>query len=374
VDGATKHVTNLIKVLHVIDGLNVGGKERRMVELLKGLLRQQAYAAEVVILSADIHFKEILDLPICTHQLVRRFKKDPSIIFRLLRVARRFAPNVIHAWDSMSALYVIPVARFVRARFVNGMITDADPNVKPFTKPYVRSKLTFPFSDLIIANSHAGLIAYDAPPDKSHVIHNGFDDSRLAQVKEPTVVRRQLGITTPYVVGMVASFSKWKDYHTYFLVVRRILDLRRDITFIAIGDGANLEVSRTLVRPEHTQWVRFLGKQQDVESIVNIFDIGVLATFTEGISNSIMEYMALVKPVVATDGGGTNELVANGLTGFLVPPRNVDAMADRILELLNNPTLATSMGREGRQRLTRDFNIEGMLQGFIRAYTVSAEV
>ena len=70
--------------------------------------------------------------------------------------------------------------------------------------------------------------------------------------------------------------------------------------------------------------------------MVNVFDIGVLATHGEGISNSIMEYMALGKPVVASEGGGTCELVQDGITGFLVPRRDPQALAARISQLLDD--------------------------------------
>src|SRR5262249_61588037 len=123
-------------------------------------------------------------------------------------------------------------------------------------------------------------------------------------------------------------------------VARKISRERKGIVFVAVGDGETLEASKKIAAG--TEAIKFLGKRKNIEQLVETFDIGVLSTFTEGLSNSIMEYMALRKPVVATDGGGTRELVVDGETGFLVPPENPDALAAKIEYLLDNPDVASS--------------------------------
>jgi glycosyltransferase involved in cell wall biosynthesis len=97
-------------------------------------------------------------------------------------------------------------------------------------------------------------------------------------------------------------------------------------------------------------------------------DIGVLATFTEGISNSILEYMALGKPVVATSGGGTNEIVIDLETGFLVDQSNPKEMADKLSILLDDSILRTKMGQKGKDRIHDTFSIEKMTGQYISEY------
>lgn len=132
----------------------------------------------------------------------------------------------------------------------------------------------------------------------------------------------------------------------------------KEVVFVAVGDGETLEASKKLSADVGA--LKFLGKRKNVEEIVATFDIGVLSTFTEGISNSVMEYMALRKPVVATDGGGTRELVVDGETGFLVPPGNADSLAAKIEHLLDNPDTARHMGEAGEARLKREFSLTRM--------------
>ena len=171
---------------------------------------------------------------------------------------------------------------------------------------------------------------------------------------------------------MVASFSYRKDYPTFVYAAQSILSKKNDVTFICIGDGDLLEYCKLLVKPEYKKKIKFLGKQKDVESIINIFDVGVLATNSEvhgeGISNVIMEYMALGKPVVVTDCGGNRELVEDGKTGFIVKPKDPLEMAEKINFLLENRKLAAEFGLRGKERLKKYFNLETMGNNFLKLY------
>ena len=171
---------------------------------------------------------------------------------------------------------------------------------------------------------------------------------------------------------MVATFSDNKDYETYISAAKMIFQKRNDVTFLAIGDGENLEKCKKMVKPQFQDRIRFLGKQNDVESIINVFDVGVLSTNTkvhgEGISNSIMEYMALSKPVVATRGGGTNELIEEWVTGFMVPSGDYNKLSHWIEHLLTNMQLAEQMGKAGKKRLKDYFSMKNMIESYIALY------
>ncbi len=140
------------------------------------------------------------------------------------------------------------------------------------------------------------------------------------------------------------------------------------MTFVAVGDGINLEKFKNIVSQEFQNRIKFLEKQKDIESIINIFDIGVLSTYTEGISNSILEYMALGKPAVATEGGGTKELIIDGETGFLVEQKNYIQLADKIEYLLENEKVAVEMGEKGRKRIKKEFGLEKMTNSYVSLY------
>lgn len=357
-----------MRILFFIDSFPAGGKERRLVELMKGLRKRPDIEFELVIMTRDVHYKEIYDLNINVHFVIRRTKKDISVFSQFYRLCKNFKPDIIHCWDSMTAVYLVPVTKLLRIKLVNGMVVDAPAKRSIRNKNWLRAKLTFPFSSIIIGNSNAGLAAYSAPKRKSVCIYNGFNFNRVNSIADRDFICKQLGINTRFVVGMVASFSEFKDYPTYYKAAELLLEKRDDITFLAIGDYTDSAQSRELINDKYADYFRLLGRRTDIESLISIMDVSVLSTFTEGISNSILEYMALKKPVVATDGGGTCEIVKDGETGFLVSSKKPKQFADKIEILLNNWELRSKMGHAGKKRVEYEFSINNMIDKYIYHY------
>ena len=357
-----------MRIFFVIDCLASGGKERRLVELMKALKSEQEIDFELVIMSNDIHYEEVFGLDININYLIRRTRKDLSVFVKLYKLCKKYKPDIIHCWDSMTAVYCVPVCRMLKIKYVNGMVNDSPGRRKFSYPPWRRARVVFPFAHLIIGNSKAGLAAFNAPVKKSTVIYNGFNFERISNLKSDNEIRKELNINTGFIVGMVATYSDFKDYPTYFKAAQILLNNREDITFLAIGNNTDSELSRKNIDKKYLNHFRLLGKKSNTESYINILDIGVLATFTEGISNSIVEYMALGKPVVATSGGGTNEIVENLKTGFLVSPGNPEELAEKILILLNDAMLRSTMGKNGRDRIQETFSIDIMKEKFISEY------
>ena len=361
-----------MKILYFVDGLYRGGKERRLMELMKYIVEHKIMDIEIALMSRDIQYAEIYNLGVQIHFLIRSSRKDPSIFFKLYKLCKVVKPDILHTWDSMTSMYAAPIANILNIKLVNSMITDSSYKNNILRKGWMRAKITFPLSDVIVANSLAGLRAYRAPKRKSVCIYNGFDPKRIQNLISPEVIRKKFNIQTPIVVGMVASFTERKDYKTYIFAAQKILHQRTDVTFLAIGDGILLDECKAIVDPRFRENIKFLGLQTEVESIVNIFDIGVLTTnvdvHEEGISNSILEYMALGKPVVATDSGGTNEIILDGITGYIVPPKNIDALADKIMEIILNPERGIDMGEKGKQRVVEVFSLETMVTKYVELY------
>jgi glycosyltransferase involved in cell wall biosynthesis len=353
----------MIRILYIIDELGPGGAERRLIQLL-GRLDEERFEAKVILLTDIIHYPEVSELKAEIITLRRRIRFDPTIYRRLHGICRKWRPDVIHAWGSLPAVYAGPVARMLRIRFINAMIAGAPRRLN--LQQRFRALFSFPFSDIIQSNSHAGLRAYGVSGGKGNVIHNGFDFDRIRQLRDTGSIREELGVRTEYVVGMVAGFHPLKDYESLVKAAEEVLGLREDVTFVCVGGGTELEKTRRMAG--FTDRIVFPGERSDVESIVQIFDIGILSTFGEGISNSIMEYMALGKPVIASEGGGTVELVLDGETGFIIPQRSPDVLAEKILLLLNDGEMRAAMGRRGRERIEKEFHIDRMVADHMSLY------
>ncbi len=357
-----------MKILYIIESLGAGGKERRLVSLIKELLRKDNFDIELIILSNVIHYKEINELNINIHYFKRNIIKDYKILFKFKSILDNFKPNIVHCWDNIAAIHFGPICKFKKIPFINSMISTAPPKLSRLSNWYFYSVVTYPFSDVILANSKAGLDSFHIPKNKGKYIYNGFDFTRVNIKRSKEIIKSELGINSEKVIGMTASFSDKKDFTTFIDAGKLIIDKFQNVKFIAIGDGPNLNTIKSNVAPKYKNSFLFLGKQQDVESIVNIFDIGVLATFTEGISNAIMEYMIFEKPVIATDGGGTSELVIDDKTGFLIEQQNVKQLVEKIEFLLENPKIAAEMGKNGKERIINNFSIDKMVEQTVLLY------
>jgi glycosyltransferase involved in cell wall biosynthesis len=114
--------------------------------------------------------------------------------------------------------------------------------------------------------------------------------------------------------------------------------------------------------------VKFLGYRSDVPALLDLMEIFVLPSLSEGLPLSLLEAQAAGKPVVASNVGGNPEVVEDGKSGFLVPPSNPDVLAERLLRLLENPSQAVAMGAQGRLRVWRTFSLEAMGQAYLSLY------
>lgn len=355
--------------------MTAGGKERRLTELMKALKKLPDFEFQLALMSRDIHYDEIFRLGIKINFILRETRRDIRAFLNYYKLLREFKPDIVHCWDTMTAIYVTPFCKILKIKLVNGMVVDTQVRQTFNNKYLLRARLTFPFADVVVGNSMVGLKSYRAPSKKSVCIYNGIDLTRLDRVKDPDIMRKEIFGEVPdnvFVVGMVAAFEPRKDYFTLIKASIQLAGSFDNIRFIYVGNGVNLQKSMQMVPDRLRNKIIFLGRRNDIESIVNIFDAGVLITNSkahgEGISNSIIEYMALGKPVIATRGGGTNEIVLDNLNGFLIDPENEGQLMEKILLLMNDRSLGLRLGKEGEKLIREKFDLKIMTQKYVELY------
>ena len=363
-----------MRILYFIDSLIAGGRERRFTELLKGVNQFPDIEFEIVVMSEEIYYKEIFELKPRIHYLIRKSKYDLSVFTKFFKIAKDYKPDLVHCWASLTAVIAMPACRMLNIKLVNGMVIDTPVKRNILNKYWLQAKITFPFSDIIIGNSKAGLKAYGAPADRSLCIYNGMDFNRFIKIKDPAVIKKEIfGDSRPdFVAGMVARFESRKDYDTLIEGAIALIEANKGVYFILVGEGTELQSVMSKVPEKIKKNILFTGGRSDVESIINLFDVGVLLTNTrvhgEGISNSIIEYMAMSKPVIATQGGGTDEAVTDKVSGFLIRPADTSHFVSAIQQLLENPRLKSELGKNGYEIAHKKFNSKGITEIYISMY------
>jgi glycosyltransferase involved in cell wall biosynthesis len=355
--------------------MSAGGKERRLSQLIKGIKLNTDIKVSLVVMNKDIHYKEIFDFNIEIHYLIRKTRRDISLFYKFYKICISFRPDIVHCWDSMTAVYMMPTCKLLKIKIVNGMVVDTPVRRNILNRNWLRARITFPFSDVIVGNSNAGLSAYSAPDNKSVCIYNGIDLSRFDNITDRSDTLKDIIGEAPnnlFIIGMVAAFEERKDYKTLIKTALDVASEKENVLFLLVGDGSNMQVMQQSVPAAFSGRIIFLGKRSDVESIISVFDIGILLTNAkvhgEGISNSILEYMALGKPVIATRGGGTNEVIIDGSNGFLIDSGDADQLTEKIYMLMENSLLIKKFGNESRKIIGENFDIDQMIKRYVEIY------
>jgi len=225
-----------------------------------------------------------------------------------------------------------------------------------------------------VANSRATKERYmreeGMDPALVEVIYNGLDQTQfpVGKPSERIALRRNLGLPEKApIIGIVANLRSVKGLGDFLLACQQVSRHFPEARFLIIGEGPEKESLMSLSRDlSLDDRVHFLGIRRDVPELLQIFDVGVLASHSESFSNSLLEYLTVGIPVVVTNVGGAREMVHEGQNGFIVPPRAPEQMAERIESLISeiNPS-------RNRRQATLDpkFHLNSMVQAHENLYT-----
>ena len=346
-----------MNLLFVIDMLGVGGKERRCLQLIKGLNDLGVKNVHLVLFDNVIGYNEVYDLDVEIHILRRKSKKDISVFFKLINLIRNIGPNIVLSWSLMSSFWLNLIRLFYQFNYLSAYVANCN-KPQPFSIGNVARLMSFAASKYIIGNSDTGLRTYCVPKSKAVLIYNGFDFRRIDDLADSEKVRLLLGIKTPYVVTMVGRLTDAKDYQTYLESAKLLLGERRDFTFLAVGDGPLMGSYVKQLSKQEAEYIKFIGYRSNIEEIIQASDICVLCSPSEGISNFIVESMALGKPVIATNTGGTPEIVIDNVTGYLIEHKKVYLLKEKVAFLIDNEGVRLDFGRNGKSLVYSKFSLE----------------
>jgi len=354
------------RVMLFNNGFLHGGTERQFVRTIQNL-DQRKYELCVGCLQASGPFLseiETMGLTITEFPIRSLYGLDTIRWFwRLVQFLRHNRISVLHAFDFYTTIFAVPAARLAGVPVVLASRRELLEVRRPWQQRVVRMACWL--ATAVVANSHAveADLCRCGYVGKVTVIHNGIDCHAVRSVSPPKM-RMLLGIpANAPVIGVVADLRPEKDVDTFLCAAAYIATEIPEARFLVIGDGSDRDrLEQRALDLGLACRIIFLGDRADVENLLAILDVCVLSSRTESLPNAVLEAMALGRPVVATDAGGTRELVVDGETGFLVPVRDAKSMAERIVELVRNPKRCRAMGGEGRRRVEQQFSCSRMKQ------------
>lgn len=207
-------------------------------------------------------------------------------------------------------------------------------------------------------------------PSRVKVLYNGVDMLPQCDRAEVDACRKELGLPESHqVVGVVGNLYPVKGHQYLIEGIPSVLAKCPDTSFVFAGRGQlETELKAHVDRLGVGGKVFFLGLRQDIPRILAMLDVFVLPSLSEGLSMAILEAMIAGKPVVATQVGGNPELILDGKTGFLVPPRDSQALAARLVTLLTDKQQAALFAERGKRRAEGQFSLRTMVSSYQSLY------
>lgn len=368
------------RVLHLTGSFHQGGSERQAVAVARMLRNEGSFDVMFATMNPDGILRSEAEAAVGRD--IPAFPLTSFYDMNFLRQVRRFARylskervDVIHTHDfytnvfgmAAASLARIPV-RVASKRETSGMRSRAQRAVE---------RLAFRRAKAVLANSGTvrdRLIADGVAPAKIRVIHNSVDLARFT-AKRPsrTAIRAALGLPSARntrIVALVANLRHHvKNVPMFLRVARRVIAELPSTHFVIAGEGQLRNDLQAVARQLNViDNVHFLGRCQDVPSLLAVSDVCALTSHAEGFPNVVLEYMAAAKPVVATDVGGVREAVTDGETGWIVALDDDEAMAREVMALLKDPARARQAGLAGRRIVEEKFTPAAHVSAVLALY------
>jgi glycosyltransferase involved in cell wall biosynthesis len=353
----------MLTVLHSEASLGWGGQEVRVMAELMGFARRGHRTGLLAAPGAEILTRARAE-GVPTWEVSFRHTLDLASALRVARVLRGQEADVLVTHSSKDAwvgggagiLAGVPVVRVrhlavpVRSNAISRLV---------YTRLCGRIVTTGEGGrDLLIRQARV-------PPERVVAVPTGVDLARFDPHRvDGAPVRRALGIPSDApVVGMVAVLRSKKGHRYFVDAAREVVRAKPAARFLIVGEGPmRAAVEAWIAEAGLTGCVFLLGHREDIPEVMAAMDVVVLPSRRdEGVPQVLGQALAMERAVVTTDVAGVTELVVDGVTGLVVPPEDSQALADAVINLLQDRERARAIGREGARRVAEGFSLETML-------------
>jgi glycosyltransferase involved in cell wall biosynthesis len=361
------------KVLQIIDGLNVGGAEMLLIDLVRGL-RNADYDVVVAYSTPGPLESRLRELDIPLFHLPRKFRVDPMLFLGIWKLIKKEKPDIVHTHLFKSDLHGRIAAWLSKVPLIISTVHNNDAWIRKFPLGQIYG-WTARLAHLIIAVSEEVReyhIQYaNTPADKIQVISNGVDISRFANPDlDPKKFRAELGIeSSAPVLGIIGRLQPQKDHENFLNAAVLIANEFPSARFVIIGDGplrdALIEKTKELNLSGN---VIFTGIRHDIPLALAALDVMVISSRWEGLPVTLLEALAARRVVVATNVGGIADVVTSGESAMLVPAEDHMALAESCMRVLRDPQLAFALANAGFERVNSTFSMDAMMRKTVTLY------
>lgn len=361
------------RVLHIINTAEVGGGGEHLLQLTGGL-RTRNVVSHIIVGRMGAYADRLHAAGVPVTVIGPMGVLAP---FRLARLLREQRPDLIHLHGSRAGAVGTMAVRWTGQRpviYTAHAFAFHRKASSAFRWTMARMEArTCRSADHVVCLTRAdadAAVSLGASPSRVTVIPNGIDVARFS-IDADARIALGLNPAAP-VVGLIGRLVPQKDPLTFVRMARLVADALPPARFLIVGDGPLRDAVEEAVR-QHDLRAQVIqtGFRDDVPALLASMDVVVLSSLWEGLPIIVLEAMAAAKPVVATALPGLNEVVVDGDTGLLVPPRDPDRLAAAVLQVLRDPQRARVMGQRGRARVSAEFSVARMVEATTAVYSAA---
>lgn len=347
-----------LKIIHFISSIRRGGTERQLCTIFKYCDKKEFPTKIFYFHASKINY--LSEFNIANNDLILCNKK--TLFQRLLftyRLFKKEKPDIVYAWGTVESLITLILKPFFDYTFINGSIRHGIVSKKWSHR--LRTGLLH-LSSNIIANSKAGLKANGLK--RGEILYNGLDERFFEEISlEDKWIDLQYRIDKPVLIS-VANLVPYKDY---FTVLKALSTLNKEgfsFTYFIVGTGPmKLEIELKISELDLSKSIILVGGTSSIKEYLGISNIFIHSSKGEGCSNAILEAMASGLPIIASDVGGTSEIVHPEF-GVLFEYKNSDQLTNYLRQLILNPELVKKLGENARIYAEANFSNTKMIREY----------
>lgn len=363
-----------LRIAYVVKSMVVGGSQTHLTQVLRFLDRDRFDPVLYCLTGEGALLETVRGLGVPVKAPAARLSfKGSALVARtitLARALRQQRADVVHSYLLRANLVGSVAARLARVPVVLSSKRGCHER-RGFE--LVSAKVANALSHRVMVNAEAVREFVHAnegcPKDKMTVIPSGVDTDRFRPLAGAGFKAR-LGLPEDGpLIGIVTRMRVRKGVEEFIRAFGRVRQTHSDAHAAIVGEVDLDDGLQALVRGlDLEKHLSLLGRRSDMPEVYSAFDVFVLSSHDEGMSNAILEAMAMERPVIATDVGGTGEVVRHGHSGLLIPPKDPEALAAAINGMLAQPARAREMGRLGRRIVEDGFSAHAMVRQMERLY------
>jgi len=360
----------VIRVLHLTTDLELGGRERVIVDLSNKLV-EMGFIPSICCLHHSGAWAHRLRSEVEVIELHKKKGLDFSVVKPLRDYLVQGKFDIMHTHNPGTLLYGLLAARWARTRTIINTEHGFAYNLS--LKARVKDKILYRNVDCITAvseNLRENLInLFGLQENKVHTLRNGIFAPRIREAR--SVSKRKIGMPDDrFNIGIVARLVPVKNHSLLLEAFSIVREKDRRVLLWIVGSG---ELRNAIMRRVHELGIQddvvLMGSRTDIPVILNALDLFVLSSLSEGLSVTLLEAMSVGVPIVATNVGGNGEVIENGKSGLLVESNYPEALAGAILTVIANKALARKMRLLARKRFLENFSINTLAKNITVLYS-----